>query len=141
MPKKRPSPIRVPSARSEDQPATRKMLALVRDELSQRMDAGFTAVRGEMAGMKAELRGEMAEMKAELRSEMAEIRADVGHVKTDLSTVAFEVSKLSSTVSSMGSTLSRMHLLLEEQRADNRLVLEGLQGLSQRVYRLENPTP
>jgi hypothetical protein len=37
--------IQVPSAKSEDQPATRKMLSLVRDEVLQKMESGFNELR------------------------------------------------------------------------------------------------
>ncbi len=36
----------------------------------------ITALRGEMAELRADLRGEMAELRAELRGEMAELRAE-----------------------------------------------------------------
>ena len=40
--------VRIPSARSEDQPATRRMLTLVRSELIQRMDSGFHSLKSEI---------------------------------------------------------------------------------------------
>ncbi len=79
--------IQIPSARSEDQPATRKMLALVRDEL------------------KSDIRG------LEQKMESGFHKIEAGN--------------------------SRMQLLLEEQNANNRIVLEGLQTLWYRQDRLE----
>ncbi len=87
MAKKRTKSIRISSARSEDQPATRKMLSLVRDELSQKMESGFNSLRSDVQKLEA------------------------------------------------GN--SRMQLLLEEQNANNRIVLEGLQSLWQRQDSIE----
>lgn len=94
MAKARSNQIRIPSARSDVQPATRKMLSLVRDELKsniksleQKMDSGFSSLRAEFQ------------------------KLDAGN--------------------------SRMQLLIEEQNANNRIVLEGLQVLWHRQGRIE----
>jgi hypothetical protein len=50
-------------------------------QLRTDMNVEFSAVRGEMAGMKTELRGEMAAMKDELREDIAAIgRETAAHV-------------------------------------------------------------
>jgi len=86
--------VQMPSARSEDQPATRKMLSLVRDELSQKMESGFNSIRSEIHAQRADFQ-----------------RLEAGN--------------------------SRMQLLFEEQNANNRIVLEGLQALWQRQDRTD----
>lgn len=68
------------SSKSEDQPATRKMLTLVRKELTRKMDSGFSRI---------------------------------------------------------DASILRMEFLLEEQNANNRIVLEGLQSLWQRQDRID----
>ena len=93
--------VRISSAKSEDQPATRKMLSLVREELVQRMDSGFNGLRSEIHGVKSEIQG---------------IKSDINRLEAGQ---------------------SRMQLLLEEQNANNRIVLEGLQALWQRQDRIE----
>jgi len=95
---KRVKSVRTPSAKSDDQPATRKMLSLVRKELIQKMDSGFNRVDAKFAGMEA---------------------------------------KFESRFSGLEASNSRMEFLLEEQRSNNRIVLEGLQALWQRQDRLE----
>ncbi len=59
MTKKIQSNPGIPSARSEDQPATRKIVTLVRDELKseirtldRKMDSQFEKVNAELTGMK-----------------------------------------------------------------------------------------
>jgi len=91
MTKTKSSPVQIPSAKSEDQPATRRMLALVRDEL------------------KSDIRG--------------------------------LEQKLESNFHKLESGNARMQLLLEEQNANNRIVLEGLQTLWQRQERIEERFP
>lgn len=87
MTKTKAPQVQIPSAGSEDQPATRKMLALVRDEL------------------KSDIRG-------------LEQKMESGFHKLE-------------------SGNSRMQLLLEEQNANNRIVLEGLQTLWHKHDHLE----
>lgn len=86
--------VRTPSAKSDDQPATRKMLNLTRKELIHRMDAGFDRVDSRFKG-------------------------------------------IDSRFEKMEATLARMAFQFEEQNANNRIVLEGLQALWQRQDKLE----
>jgi hypothetical protein len=67
MAKKSLDSIRIPSARSEQQTATRKMLSLVRDELKsdiraleQRMGARFDRIEGNLS----EMRGDLSELRS-----------------------------------------------------------------------------
>lgn len=100
MSKKR-SEMPMPQAKAEAQPATRKMLSLVRDEL-----------RSEIRGL---------EQKMDSRFEHLESR----------------FTQIESCFTQMDARGARMELLLEEQNANNRIVLEGLQALWQRQERLE----
>lgn len=96
--KKVQNPFKIPSSKASDQPATRKMLSLVRDEL-----------RGEIRGFRDELH-------AEMRSLGSKMDHRFGHFDT---------------------RFARMELKLEEQNANNRIVLEGLQALWQRQERVD----
>ncbi len=127
MSKASKNPIRIPATTSEDQPATRKMLKLVRNELVEKMGAGFKRVDGEFI----------------------EVRASIDRIERRLSTridnhqkdtqASFE--KMQLTIEEHGAqtraSLTTMQLLLEEQNANNRIVLEGLQSLWQRQDRIE----
>ena len=86
--------VQIPSARSDDQPATRKMLALVRDEL------------------KSDIRGSEQKMESGFQ-------------------------KMASDFHKLEAGNSRTQLLIEEQNANNQIVLEGLQALWQRQENLE----
>ncbi|MBY0469815.1 hypothetical protein K2X30_01515 [bacterium] len=109
MSKKSGFPIKIPSAKVDDQPATRKMLRLVRDEL------------------RSEIR--QLDRKMDTKFQEFEVKMDARFAGQDSKfTGYFEALKADST---------RMQLLLEEQNANNRIVLEGLQALWQRQDRIE----
>lgn len=44
----------------------------------------LTALRGEMAELRAELKGEVAELRVELKSEMAELRGEMSELRGEL---------------------------------------------------------
>ena len=111
--------IQIPSAKSEDLPATRKMLSLVRDEILHKLDSGLGAVRSEMESGLGAVRGEIAG----LRSEFHGLKSEFQGFKSELSDIK--------------ASNSRMLLLFEEQNANNRIVLEGMQALWQRQERIE----
>lgn len=108
MATKRSKAVRTRSSKSEDQPATRKMLGLVRKEVLQKMDSGFNRMEARFTDIDARFKEQDAKF----------IAIDARFNKLDAS-------------------FSRMEFLLEEQNANNRIVLEGLQALWQRQDRLE----
>lgn len=63
------------------------------DQLVTRTDmhAHGTALRGEMAELRADLRGEMAELREELRGEMAELRTEL---RTEVVSLHGRIDKL-----------------------------------------------
>ncbi len=111
-PTKRPIPIKIPRADAGSQPASRKMLSLVRNELKE--DIGQVRVEVD-----------------QVRVEVAQLRAEVCFGFTQLR------SEMESKFSEIKAMTHRTSLLVEEQNANNRIVLEGLQALWQRQDRLE----
>jgi hypothetical protein len=107
--KKAPNPFKIPSAKAADQPATRKMLYLVRGEL------------------KSEIRGVRTELKADILALRTELKADIRSLE----------SKMDHGFLEMRGDLQRMQILIEEQNSNNRIVLEGLQMLWQRQDRTD----
>jgi CRISPR/Cas system-associated exonuclease Cas4 (RecB family) len=129
MPKHSLPPIRVPSAKNEDQPASRKMLTLVRDELKtdihsleRKMDAGFKEVRADIVQIKADI---------------VVIKADIVVIKSDIVEIKRDVIEIKCSIDEIKTSGLRTQILLEEQHANNRIVLEGLQALWQRQDRIE----
>jgi len=111
MAKNKPAGIQILSARSEDQPASRGMLSLVRDEL-----------KGEIQSL---------DRKMEARFQGVDARFHAFDAKLHELGAAFE-----SRFQKLEAGNTRMLIRLEEQNANNRVVLEGLQALWQRQDRL-----
>lgn len=117
------SPIKIPKASAGDRPATRRMLHIVRDELR----GEIKLLRGELIHSRDELRGEVKLLRDELRGEIKLLRSEL---KADIHRLSVEIGEIKIMV-------HRSNLLVEEQNANNRIVLEGLQTLWQRQERLE----
>lgn len=115
MERKKSKSVRLSSAKSDDQPATRKMLKLVRGELIQRMDAGFNR----------------------MEARFSSIDARFSSIDARFSSIEGKFSSIDARFNNLEGSNARMELLLEEQTANNRIVLEGLQALWQRQDRLE----
>ncbi len=126
-PIKRQNPIKIPKTDPDSQPASRKMLKLVRDELKE----DVSQVRAEVSQLRVEIRTEMSQFCTEIRAEMTqfktEVRSEVAQLRTEMKINFSEVKAMA----------HRTSLLVEEQNANNRIVLEGLQALWQRQDRLE----
>ncbi len=112
-------PIKIPKTKIGDQPVTRALLKLSIKELKSEIMASERRLELKFVGLKSEfgqLRGEFAQ----LRGEFAELRA-------------FIVA----AVANIEVKINRSSILAEEQRNDNRIVLEGLAGIWERQQRHE----
>ena len=116
MAKRENATIQIPSAKNGDQPATRRMLSLVRDELKseiraldRKADARFVRIESRLT-----------ETRDEMKTAFAQMESRLGEMKDEMKT-----------------ELIRTQILLEEQHSNNRIVLEGLQALWQRQDRIE----
>lgn len=147
---------KLPAARAENQPATRKLLYLVRDELRsevrtihQKMDTGFKDVRTEfknelaaqigsvrtdldskIGGLRTELKSEISDLRTDLEAQISGLRAEIGELRT-------EFREMKNDLSEMKTAYTRMEILLEEQNSNNRIVLDAIQALWQRQDRIE----
>jgi chromosome segregation ATPase len=122
MAKNSSNPIRIPSARAGDQPATRKMLTLVRNEL-----------RSDIRSLERKMEARFAS----LDSRFTSIDSRFSSIDSRFSEIDSRFAQQDSRFDALDSRLSRMELLLEEQNSNNRIVLEGLQALWQRQDRIE----
>ena len=132
--KKSLSPIKIPKATAGDHPATRRMLHIVRDELR----GEIKLVRSELIHTRDQLRGEIHHVRDELRGEIKLLRDELqGEMKLLRSELKEDIHRLSAEIGEIKVMVHRSNLLVEEQNANNRIVLEGLQTLWQRQERLE----
>jgi chromosome segregation ATPase len=136
MKKKTDDSIKIPSANNEDQPASRKMLHLVRDELksdirtlSRKMDSRFSENDSKLKSIDARFN--------EVDARFNEVDARFNEVDAQFKQVDARFSEMHARFDEMKADHFRTQVLLEEQHSNNRIVLEGLQGLWQRQERIE----
>lgn len=136
MNKKNLPPIRIPSAKNEDQPATRKMVRLVRDELrseirslGHRTDARFDKVDARFNKVDARF--------DKMEARFDKIDARFNEMESRFNSIDSRFNEMMSFFEEMRADHHRTHILLEEQHANNRIVLEGYQALWQRQSQIE----
>jgi hypothetical protein len=122
--------VKIPSQAST-MPSSRGMLQLVRTELKSDiravrsdMKAGFARSDGEVATLRSEMKAGFARVDGEFASVRSEMRSGFSRVDAKLELVVSEVARLG--------------VLVEEQNANNRIVLEGLSSLWQRQDQFES---
>jgi hypothetical protein len=105
---------------ADDVPVTRKMLLGVRTEILQRIDqgreetrAGHQKIAGALEGIRVDFKEDMRGIHAALR----EMRAEICDVK---------------------AVMERLEVLLEEQNAQNGVILDGIATLVGRQNQLED---
>ena len=103
-----PKPLRSPQV-----PVTVEMLNEMEGRLSHKIDFGLAAVRAEISGVKSEIFG--------LKSETSGIKSEIFGIKSEISGIKSE--------------LHRVALLVEEQNARNKFVLDGYAQLYELIER------
>jgi len=117
--KKSKTTTRFPSAKAGDQPATRSMLKLVKGELKE-----------EISKSKYSLEAKIIKMGSGLERKM-------GYLDNRLSKVEVDLKEVKGEISEVKIMMHKSNLLLEEQNANNRIVLEGLQVLWQKQEQID----
>jgi archaellum component FlaC len=100
---KRKAKISVKPVRSSQTPTTSAMLYEMEERLNHRMDKGFHRLTTDIQDIKADIGG--------IKAEIGGIKADIGDIKVEMS--------------GMKSELHRVALLVEEQNARNKYVMDG----------------
>lgn len=136
--------IRIPSAEDDEQPATRKMLRLVRDELKSEIrsvglkiesrflqqDSTFEKIDAQFARVDARF--------AEMESRSDKMDSHFGLIAAQFTSIDGRFSRLESQMSELIAMTRYTNLMLEEDRRNSKSVYEGHQLLWQRLDRLEN---
>ena len=107
--------IEIPSAKTGEQFATRKELHLVRDELKSDIRSLELKIDGHFNGIESRFNG----------------------IESRFNGIESRFNGIESRLEKMQAEQFRMYALMEEQNSNNRIVLEGLQGLWQRQERIE----
>jgi chromosome segregation ATPase len=152
MPKKK---IRLRSSaeyprRAREVPVTQIMLFGVRDELKAHVRAEIHGVNGQVRGVRAEFKridARFSEMEArfnkvnarfnEIDARFNEIDARFNEIDARFNEVDVRFERVEASIQNLISEVHRLAILIEEQNARNRIVLDGLTGLFARQERLE----
>jgi len=140
-------PIRIPSAKNDDQPATRKMLYVVRDELKSdiqslslkmdslfhKQDARFDSIDSRFASVESRL--ESIDSKFESIDSKFESRFRT--IDARFNSVDARFDELKAMIADLGAKINYTNIMLEEERSNRQSVLEGHQLLWQRQDRIE----
>jgi hypothetical protein len=133
------SPGPKPSLRAKDLPATRGMLYLVKTELKADLREVRTELKADIhelrTELKAEIQGVRTELKAEIQGVRTELKAEIQELRGEFKT---QFLRMDAKFDHVVGEVARLGVLVEEQNANNRIVLEGLTGLWQRQERFES---
>ncbi len=96
--------------RSSEVPATAGMLYEMEDRLNHKLDAGLFGLKSDTNSVK---------------SDMHSVKSDISSLKSDIHSVRSDISSLKSDIHSVKFEIHRLALLMEEQNARNKYVLDG----------------
>jgi chromosome segregation ATPase len=129
-----PSPKAKPSAPTADEvPVTRGMLTGVRTELFQRIDQGREEARAE----NQRLDGKIDAVRAEIHELRAELKGDIHRLDATIHEVKAEIHEVKAEIHEVKAGMARIEVLVEEQNARNRSVLDGITALLSRQNQVE----
>lgn len=107
---------------ADELPVTRAMLSAVRTELLERVD---------------QVQNKLEAKIHEVRAEVQEVRAEVHALKAEVHGLKAEIHEIKADIHEIKGGMARMMLLLEEQNARNKVVLDGLVAVMARQERTE----
>ncbi len=121
------------TAKADDQPASGKMLKLVKNELKE-----------EIGLVRSELKGEISHVRTSMQGSINSLDTRLSHVEVELKDLKGEVREVkkivhqnSRNISEIKIMVHKTNLLVEEQNANSQIVLDGLQAVWQRQDRME----
>ena len=121
----------------EDVPVTKAMLELTEKRLEEKIESAKLELKSEIGSVRTELRAEIGTARTELRAEIGTARTELG---AEIGSVKSELQAVKAAIHDVKSEVHRLAILIEEQNARNKIVLEGLTGLFQRQDRIEKRT-
>ena len=111
--------------RSPEVPATTAMLYAMEDRLDHKIE-------GVRADLKSDIHGVKTEMQ-DMKSEMQSMKSEIQGIKSEIHGIKSEIQGMKSEMHGMKSEFHRVALLVEEQNARNKYVLDGYGQLYEMV--------
>ncbi len=127
--------------RRNDVPASVRLVKEVRNELlfetrSIRKEIGAAEKRLESKIWSVE--SKISSVESKLASKISSVDAKVSALASKICSVESKICSVESKVDSISSTVHGMRVLMEEQRSENRIVLDGIAAVIVRQDRAEN---
>lgn len=117
--------------RSSDVPATSAMLYEMEERVGARINSVKYELKSEMSEMKSDIsiiKSDVLGIKSDIsgiKSEMSEMKSEMSEMKSEMSEMKSEMFGMKSEMFGMKSELHRVALLVEEQNARNKFVMDG----------------
>lgn len=111
-------------------PASVKLVKTVRSELR----ADIRSVQSELKAVESRLESKIFA----LDSKISKLDSKISTFDSKISTLDSKVSTLDSKIEKTIANTHRIQVLMEEQRSENRIVLDGLKNMMERQDRLES---
>jgi hypothetical protein len=124
--KKKPAKTTVTIKKSADRPVTQKMLYGVRSELKH-----------EITSTKLELKGDIKRLESKMESRFSQVEGRFGQMESRFGQMESRFDHMESKFEQVLSVLNHMRVDMEEQKRNNKMVLDGYVMLDQRLTRLE----
>jgi len=128
--------------KSGEVPATMNVVHSVRDELNHKIDSVKTELHHKIDSVKTELNHKIDSVKTELNHKIDSVKTELNHkidsVNADLSGKMDSLNtKMDTGFNHLSNQIHQIKILMEEQNARNRYVLDGYASLYERQERLE----
>jgi chromosome segregation ATPase len=142
----------MPSAPKADEvPVTRAMLDGVRTEVLQRIDLARAEAKADTAELKAELIAEIHGMRGQMEGRIDGMQGRIdgmqgridgmqGQMHTmqgQMHTMQGQIHRIEAQMHGIGAQMTRVEVLVEEQNARNKIVLDGIAALLSRQNQVE----
>jgi chromosome segregation ATPase len=109
----------------------------VKGELKAEIQEFRTELKAEIQEVRTELKAEIQEVRTELKAEIQEVRTEVQGVKAEVRELKAEIHDIKAVVHATQAQVARIELLVEEQNARNKIVLDGITAILSRQEQVE----
>jgi chromosome segregation ATPase len=109
----------------------------IHDKLDRKIDTVKGELKAEIQEFRTELKAEIQEVRTELKAEIQEVRTEVQGVKAEVRELKAEIHDIKAVVHATQAQVARIELLVEEQNARNKIVLDGITAILSRQEQVE----
>lgn len=128
---------KVVRTKSNQVAVTKAMLFQVRNEMKEFVGSKFQSLESKFHDVKSDVHAMKSDIH-DIRSDMHAMKSDIHAIKSDMHGMKSDIHAMKSDIHAMKADIHGMKLLVEEQAAQNRIVLDGLNIYFDRTARVED---